>query len=77
MTPNPEIPTVITQKPVSPTGKPLIPPEATKYVVGIGAIVVGLSQMIPPGTIGGKILQVLTGALALFGIASPGIRLGK
>jgi hypothetical protein len=62
---------------ISPTGAPLIPPSAVKYLTAGGAVLVALDGVFPANTIAAHVIHVLVGLVALFGIASPGLRLGK
>lgn len=72
--PSPEVPSI---QLVSPTGQPLIPPSAVKYLTAGGAIVVALSEVIPPYTVVGHLLSIFAKVVGLIGLASPGLRLGK
>lgn len=65
---------VIAPAPVSPTGKPLMPPFVVPIVgVIVAAAGVGI-QFVPPHTILWHVCAFIGGLAGLLGIASPGLR---
>lgn len=58
----------------SPTGKPLLPPSAVPYLAALGAILLALTQVLPPDTVAAKVLTVVVQIMGLFGLVSPGLR---
>jgi hypothetical protein len=60
--------------PVSPTGKPVIPPATVPYLLTAVGFAAVLAQTLPPNTIAAHICHGIVALAGLFGIVSPGLR---
>lgn len=61
-------------QPVSPTGKPVLPPVVVPVVTAVVALASLGAQFLPGNTVASHICHSLMGFAALFGIISPGLR---
>lgn len=58
----------------SPTGTPVLPARFVPILVALGAIAIAVQQFAPAHTTAYKIAAGALAVLALFGLASPGLR---